>query len=73
MVRIGPGSIIASLLFIPLFIFLIIFIPALIIVLLFIAAAVAVATILTAKVKAIGKKSKQRSKGKIIDAEYKIK
>ena len=71
--RIGPGSIIATILFIPLFIALMLFIPVLIIIILFIAAAVGVAAILTSKAKNIGKKDKKSSTGKVIDAEYKIK
>ncbi|MAG16163.1 hypothetical protein CMO88_03815 [Candidatus Woesearchaeota archaeon] len=76
--RVGPGSIIATILFVPLLIFMIIFIPALIIVILFIAVTVGIAAILAAKVKNIGKKTSNDKtakvkKGKVIDAEYKIK
>ena len=70
--RIGPGSIIATILFIPLFIVLMLFIPALIIIILFIAAAVGVAAVMTSKVKNIGKKDKKSSTGNVIDVEYKI-
>jgi hypothetical protein len=75
LIRIGTGSIIATLLFIPLFIILMIFVPVLIVAILFMAAAVSVASVLTSKVKkgGRGRKGRKMYEGKVIDAEYRIK
>jgi len=77
-VRIGPGSIIAMILFIPLMIFLIFFIPALIIIILATAAVVGFFSILRSKVGNFGskkdsKRGKSEQTGKVIDIEYKVK
>jgi len=73
-VRIGPGSVIATLLFIPLFILLMFFIPVLIVIILFIAAVVGASSILVSKGKKGSKrKDKKMYEGRVIDAEYKIK
>ncbi|MBS3132771.1 hypothetical protein J4470_01400 [Candidatus Woesearchaeota archaeon] len=72
--RIGPGGIIAAVLFIPLFILLMLFLPVLIIVILFMAAAVGVSSVLLSKSRKEGKqKERKRHEGRIIDAEYRIK
>lgn len=76
--RIGTGSIIAAILFIPLLIFMTIFIPVLIVVVLLIASAVGVAAVLASGAKKLGKGSGNGEtgaarKGKVIDAEYRVK
>lgn len=75
LIRIGAGSVIAMVLFIPLLIFMALFLPVLIVVILLIAAAAAVTATLVSKAKRIAKKQERRAtkaKG-IIDVEYKVK
>ncbi len=69
MIRIGTGSVIAMILFIPLLILMAILLPALIIAILSIAVAAGVASVLVSKAKQLGKKKEKR----IIDVEYKVK
>lgn len=74
MIRMGTGSIVAMILFIPLLIMMTIVLPALIIVILSMAVAVGVGSVLISKAKQLGKKKESSKKEKgIIDVDYKIK
>ncbi len=72
-IRMGPGRIVAMILFMPLLILMAIVLPALIIAILSIAAAAMAASILVSKVKRIGKKERNKKPNGIIDVEYKVK
>ncbi len=73
-IRMGTGSIVAMILFIPLLILMTALLPVLIIAILSIAAAAGVASALMSKAKKLGKKEESIRKAKgIIDVEYKVK
>ncbi len=72
-IRIGSGSIIASLLFLPLVVIVIIFLPVLIAVILSIAVVIGLVTLAVVKLKGVTARKETRSKRKVIDAEFKIK
>lgn len=71
--RIGTGSVIAMILFIPLFILLMVFIPALILIVLLIGAVAVVANRAILKARGKEKHEKPRYKPKVIEPEFRIK